>query len=289
MAVKLFSTRTEEGEAEARKLAEQRGIDWNTASAKVKIDLIKTKVAVEREDKSRAPMGDLASWKKRAADAGYEHKSVLDPDYLLGEEFKHNAKLNGSAPGIMAARGMIASGVRDWTDIENVLDAFKSEGITQDGQKTSLISVPEHGKKFGAVTTGLHVNREREAIRLLKTAGEDRSDAITKDAFAAAAERVSKAKGYDFNSEHGRKQYQFGEAVATAGRAAVGIGGAGVGKTTIASVIVDVHHARGYRSLGVTQAWRQTHGLVDAGVDSKPRRKGPKLRPDTSVLESYGI
>ena len=305
-AVDLFSARTETGEEAARRYAAEQGVDWDTASPKVRADLIAGRVGVSRQGKTEGP-ADYASWLKTAADAGYQHQSVIDPAYtwqrpepaeqarvayetslpMLEEEWTRRAKLEGSVPRIMAARGLIASGIRQASDVEAVLSAYRTEGVLQDGRKTSIIEAPEHGKRFGAVTTALHVSEEREAIALLAAAARDGTDAITKEQFAAAAKRVAAAKGYDFDSEHGRKQYAFGEAVATGGRAAVGIGKAGVGKTAVAAAVIEAHHAAGYRSIGTTLAWRQTHGLVDAGVSAK--KKGPKLEPDTDRLVDVGI
>ena len=305
-AVDLFSARTDSGEEAARRYAAEQGLDWDTASPKVRADLVAGRVGVSRQGKTEGP-ADYASWLKTAADAGYQHQSVIDPTYtwqrpqpaeqariayetslpMLEEEWTRRAKLEGSVPRIMAARGLIASGIRQASDVEPVLSAYRSEGVVQDGRKTSIIQAPEHGKRFGAVTTALHVEQEREAIALLAAAARDRTDAITKDQFAEAAKRVAAPKGYDFDSEHGRKQYAFGEAVATRGRAAVGIGKAGVGKTAVAAAVIEAHHAAGYRSVGTTLAWRQTHGLVDAGVSAK--KTGPKLEPDTDRLVDVGI
>ena len=55
---------------------------------------------------------------------------------MLEEEWTRRAKLEGSVPRIMAARGTIAAGIGHPSDIEAVLDAFKTEGVRQDGELT---------------------------------------------------------------------------------------------------------------------------------------------------------
>ena len=307
MAVKLFSARTEEGVDAARRYAAENGINWDTASAKVKADLIGGRVGVMREKKTEGP-ADYAAWLKTAADAGYQHQSVVDPESrtelapkeerariayeaslpMLEEEWTRRAKLEGSVPRIMAARGYIAAGIADPSEIEAVVDAYRTEGVRQDGELTAIISAPEHGKRFGSVTTTLHVDRETEAISLLKAAAADRTADLTAEQFDAAIQRVSLAKGLDFTTEHGRKQRDMGLVLVTSGRASVGIGVAGSGKSAVASPVIDAYHEAGWQSYGVTLAWRQTHGLKEAGVGQK-KPKGPKLEPDTDRLTGAGI
>ena len=207
---------------------------------------------------------------------------------LLEAEWTRRSKLEGAIPRIIAARGMIASGIDTPADIEAVLDAYKTEGVRQDGEMTGIVWGKENGKRFASVTTALHIEQEREAISLMKAAAEDKTAALTAEQIEAAVQRVSAAKGYDFTSEHGQKQKAMSVAFATAGRAIVGIGAAGVGKTVAIEPVIDAYHAAGWQSYGVTLAWRQTHGLEDAGIGKK-RGKGLKLSPDTGRLTDAGI
>ncbi len=301
-AVDLFSTRTRAAEAAAR-AAE----DFDTLDQRDQARAVKGKVKAARKDKE--DLSEAEFWKKTAAEAGYQHRSVIDPvnrRHLLPEaerrqiayeaalpllepEWERRAKLDGPTIRTMAARGLIASGIESADEINAVLDAFVSKGVRQDGQMVTMIPGRERGERFAAATTQLHVDREREAIDLLKAAAADRSGDLTHERIDAAAQRVSVRLGLDFAStKSGRDQLAMAHVFGTSGRAAVGVGGAGAGKTGPIAIVVDAHHAAGFESYGVTLAWRQTHGLRASGV-GRGKRSSFKYEPDTGVLVEAGI
>ena len=184
--------------------------------------------------------------------------------------------MDGATPRVMAARGLIRSGIASPKDVDLVTAAYRTEGVMQNGKLTSLIWSREEGRRYAKVTTVLHADQEQEAIGLLKAAVADRSGALP----AAKVEAAIGRSPFDFTTPHGMKQREIIMALASAGRATVGIGVAGSGKTVLAAPIVDAYHADGWQSVGVTLAWRQTHGLKQAGVGRQP---------DTDRLLAAGI
>jgi conjugative relaxase-like TrwC/TraI family protein len=300
MAVDLFSTRTRTAEAAARAVGE-----FDTLDKRDRARAVKGQVKAGRKDKE--DLSEAAFWKRTADDAGYQHKSVIDPANrrelpgeaergqiayeaalpLLEPEWERRAKLDGPTIRTMAARGMIASGIERADEINAVIEAFETRGVRQGGQMVTMIPGRERGERFASATTQLHVDREREAIRLLKSAAADRSGDLTHAQIDAAAGRVAGRLGLDFAStKSGQDQLAMAHVFGTSGKAVVGVGGAGAGKTGPIAVVVDAHHAAGFDSYGVTLAWRQTHGLKRAGV-GKP--SSFKYEPDTGVLVEAGI
>jgi ATP-dependent exoDNAse (exonuclease V) alpha subunit len=77
---------------------------------------------------------------------------------------------------------------------------------------------------------------------------------------------VSAASGLDFTSDHGLQQREMIEKIGTSGRAVVGTGVAGSGKTVLLQPLIEAWHEDGRKTIGVTLAWRQTGGLKEAGV-----------------------
>jgi hypothetical protein len=286
----LFQNRTDDGEAHARRYAAARGLDWDALDPRARSALLNRRVKATRRAKDGKT--DFAAWLKTAADAGYRHRSVIRPDAvrrvaepgeqirvayeaslpLLEQEWSRRATLEGSVPRIMAARGLIASGITSPADIEPVLDAYRTEGVRQDGRLTELLWAKDEGKRFDRVTTGLHLEQEEEAVSLLKAAAEDRSAALKPAQIEAALARVATRRGYNFTTPHGQQQRAMAIAFATAGRAVVGVGAAGSGKGVSLEPVLEAYHAAGWKSLGVTLAWRQTHGLVAAGAGAKRKR-----------------
>ena len=130
-------------------------------------------------------------------------------------------------------------------------------------------------------------HEEREAISILKAAAEDKSGARTIGDRRSGVQAYPHELGLDFTTEQGRKQLAMSHVLGTSGRAAVGIGVAGAGKTGPIAIVVDAHHHAGGESIGVTLAWRQTHGLTYAGV-GRNRRSG-EIEPDTDRLTNAGI
>ena len=304
-ACELFQNRADDGEEHARRYAASQGLAWDSLDPRARSAMLKNRVAATRRAKDGA--ADYQAWLDRAAKAGYRHRSVLRPDQrrgladrgeqiktaygaalpLLEDQYVRRSKLDGSVVRTMAARGLIASGIASPRDVDLVTAAFRTEGIRQDGKMTAVVWGKEHDKRYASVTTGLHEDLEREAIERLRSAAADKSAALSKDQIGAALERVSHVRGYDFSTDHGRKQAAMAEAFAAGGRAIVGIGVAGAGKTAALEPVIDAYHAAGWQSYGVTLAWRQTHSLKGAGVGKKKRAF--TMMPDTDRLTDVGI
>ncbi len=302
-AVQTFSNRTTRAEVEARQRAAEGGRDFDTLTPQERASLLHGRAKAGRQAKEA--MSELEFWHQTAADTGYVHKSVIDPANrqgladpaartklayeaalpMLEPELARRSKLDSSTIRTMAARGLIASGIGSVAEIENVIEAFMTEGVRQNGQTTSLLAGKEYGDKFFDATTALHVAEEREAIGILQAAASDKSAALATEQIESALVRVAAAKGYDFTNAHGLKQAALAKTLATTGRAAVAVGAAGVGKTTLLAPVIDAHHHDEWDSYGVTLAWRQTQGLKDAGVGTK----GFRYTPDPSALIDAGI
>ena len=161
--------------------------------------------------KTKEDLSEAEFWKQTAADAGYQHQSVINaanrcgllPEAergkiayeaalpLLEPEWDRRAKLDGPTIRTMAARGLIASGIERADEISAVLEAFETKGVRQDGLMVTMIPGKERGERFASATTQLHVDREREAIELLKAAAADRTGDLTHEQIDAAAQRVS--------------------------------------------------------------------------------------------------
>ncbi len=100
------------------------------------------------------------------------------------------------------------------------------------------------------MTTALHADQEQEAIGLLEAAAANRTGALPATKIEATIERSP----FDFTTSHGLEQREMILTLTTAGRAAVGIGVAGSGKTALAAPIIDAYYADGWHSVGVTLA-----------------------------------
>jgi len=300
--VDLFSTRTRQGEAMARAKA---GKDFDNLSPEDRIRLRQGQVKSGRQAKE--DMSELAFWKQTAAEVGYVHKSVINPENRQGllpeaergriayeaglvqlePELERRSKLDGPTIRYAAAKGFIASGIERPDEVETVLSAFMTEGVRQRGEMVQMIAGREHGERFTSATTSLHVAEEREAISSLQSAVADTSAALTHQQIDAAIARLSAEKGYDFTTPAGLGQHKMADTLSTYGRAAIGIGWSGAGKTVSLEAVIDAHHEAGWSSYGATLAWRQTHGLKDAGVGRKKQRHS--LIPDKRDLVSTGI
>jgi phage/plasmid primase-like uncharacterized protein len=297
--VDLHSARTRQAEILARARA---GVDFDGLDPAEKRRRMHSAAAAGREHKEGQSAREF--WRESAADAGYQHQSVVHPENrqdlaaadvrrdvayeaalpMLEKELERRSTLDWSTIRTMAARGMIASGADRADDIEDVVTALFDRGVRQDGQAVDLLPGRERGQRFMSATTSLHVEQEREAIGTLAAAAADTTGSLSRQQIEAAIARVAEKKGYDFTSPHGRNQRDMAVALSTRGRAAAGIGAAGSGKGVVLEPVIDAHRTDGWSSYGVTVAWRQTHGLKDAGVGRKRQ-----VVPDTRLLVSAGI
>ena len=293
-----FSKRTRHGTDAARAYARSAGLDWDALDDARKIGLAKQGVQGDPRQAKQDDLGDWASWRRQAAELGWRHQSVLDPDHvqtigagpdraarlehayqvalgLFDKALQRRAVADGADARVAAARGLVAAGVEGPADIDAVTRAFASRGVRQDGQATELVwglATDAQGQEQVRLTTTLQAGRETELIRLAQAAAADRSGALTRDTLDAAVERVATRTGVDFTaSEHGRTQRAVMDKLGQGGRLAVAIGVAGAGKSTLLAPLVEAWHAEGRTVHGAALAWRQTDDLAVAGIPEARR------------------
>jgi TrwC relaxase/AAA domain len=287
----MFSKRAVEATRAAREFAERKGVDWDVLNAEQKLALLKAGAAETRQAKEGSTT-DFAVWHQQAETASYRHRTVLgtapvqrplpDPDRLhaayraalpmVEEEFKRRAVIDQQELRESAARSLIVTGMgkRPSDDIDTIINAFRERGVMQDGQRVKLLwgrGTVVRGKERQQVTTGLHVDQERELIRLAKTASLDRSAALsTENIERAVAAFLERNPTIDAAGEQWRAQRQMMTTLATGGRLAVAIGVAGSGKSTALAPLVDAWRTDGRQVFGITLAWRQAADLRSAGI-----------------------
>ena len=293
----LFSKRTIEAQEAAREFALRRGIDWDAMTAEQKIALLKAGAAETRQAKTETALGleaksDFAVWREQAAAAFYRHRSVFRPDQvrpapaaeqrheaayraalpLLEGELGRRAVLDGQELREIAARALIVAGIgeRPGDDIDAVINSFRERGVVQDGRQVALLwgrGAPLRGKERWNVTTALHVDQERELIRLARTASLNSSAALSAAQVDHAAHTfLERNPTIDPAAEQWRAQRAMMTALASGGRLGVAIGVAGAGKSTALAPLVDAWKADGREVFGITLAWRQAADLKSAGI-----------------------
>ena len=293
----LFSKRTIEAQDAAREFAAEKGIDWDAISAEQKIALLKAGAAETRQAKKETAEGleqksDFAVWREQAAAASYRHRSVLRADQvsaapaaderhqaayhaalpLLDGELSRRAVLDGQELREIAARALIVAGIgeRPGDDIDAVIKTFRERGVVQDGQQVALMwgrGAPLRGKERWSVTTALHIDQERELIRLAQTASRDLSAALPAAQIDRAADAfLERNPTIDPAAEQWQAQYLMMTRLAAGGRLGVAIGVAGAGKSTALAPLVDAWQADGREVFGITLAWRQAADLKSAGI-----------------------
>lgn len=305
----LFSKRNHDAERAAREYAQANGFDFNALNPEQRASMLSGGAAKTRLSKVQ-DLREYDAWHRQAADAGYRHRSVLRPDEIkplrpaterqeeayrlalpmLERRFETSAVLEGSVPRAAAAKALIATGIADAREVNVITAAMRSEGVTQDGQRTELHWAIDSSVRYARVTTQMSVDQETEAVNLLKAAAADKSVAIPADVFDRAVVKVvaraaEKGKTLDFTKDHGGKQLAFARQLSSAGRAAVGIGAAGSGKSTALEIPVTAWHDMGRETIGIATAWRQTEGMRDAGIGKRRRN----WQPNKSALVDAGI
>ena len=224
--------------------------------------------------------------------ASYRHRSVLRPDEitpapaaeqrsesayraglpLLEGELSRRAVLDGQELREIAARALIVAGIgeRPGDDIDAVLKSFRERGVVQDGQQVALLwgrGAPLRGKERWNVTTALHIDQERELIRLAKTASLDLSAALPMAEIDRAADAfLARNPTIDPAAEQWQAQRAMMTKLGTGGRLGVAIGVAGAGKSTALAPLVEAWKADGREVFGITLAWRQAADLRSAGI-----------------------
>ena len=293
----LFSKRTNEAQDAARDFAARKGVDWDGITAEQKIALLKAGAAETRQAKTETAEGleqksDFAVWREQAAAAAYRHRSVLRPDQavaapvveqrheagyraalpLLAAELTRRAVLDGQELREIAARALIVAGIgeRPGDDIDAVIKGFRERGVVQDGEPVALMwgrGPPLRGKERWSVTTALHIDQERELIRLAKTASLDSSAALSAAQVDHAAHTfLERNPTIDPAAGQWQAQRAMMTALASGSRLGVAIGVAGAGKSTALAPLVDAWKADGREVFGITLAWRQAADLRSAGI-----------------------
>ena len=245
----LFSKRTIEAQQAAREFALRKGIDWDAITAEQKIALLKAGAAETRQAKTETAAGleqksDFVVWREQAAAASYRHRSVLRPDEiapaltaeqrcaaayrtalpLLEGELGRRAVLEGQELREIAARALIVAGIgeRPGDDIDAVIKGFRERGVVQDGEPVALLwgrGASLRGKERWSVTTALHVDQERELIRLARAASLDLSGSLPATQIDRAAEAfLARNPAIDPAAEQWQSQHLMMSKLATGGR-----------------------------------------------------------------------
>jgi hypothetical protein len=276
-----FSKRTRDAAEDARAYAARIGQEWDRLSPDEKVTLVKSGAFASRRSKSD-DCGDFAAWRRQAHELRWHHSGVLgttrqapEPDAterlsiayktalpFLEAELARRSVLIGPDTRIAAARGLIASGLEGPEDIDRVTRAFREHGVRQDGRDTTLLWGHEAGARHVSVTTALHVEQERDLVRLARAAAADHSAALSVKTLDRAIART----GLDFAGPHGQTQLHAIQRLGTGGRLGVAVGAAGAGKTTILQPLVEAWRERGSPVYGIALAWRQGNDLVGAGI-----------------------
>ncbi|MFL5288070.1 MAG: AAA family ATPase [Rhodopila sp.] len=233
----------------------------------------------------------VETWRAEAAAAGYRHRSVLRPGQeqqvadraqrmpaayrksrqMIDELLESRAVLERSAARVAAAKSLIATGVKDADEVSLLTRAMRTHGVDQEGERTAIKWGFDPGLRFARLTTDKWLQREREAIDLIKTAAADKSPALSPDAIRTAIDEIEiearlRGEKLDFTKGHGAKQRVVIEHLGEAGRTAIAVGVAGSGKSTLMKPLVRAWQTDGRDVYGVTLGWRQTAGLEDAGI-----------------------
>ena len=296
----LFSKRTLEAQDAARDFASEKGIDWDAITADQKIALLKAGAAETRQAKTETAEGleqksDFLVWREQAVVASYQHRSVLRPDEvmpkpvaeqrsesayraglpLLEGELGRRAVLDGQELREIAARALIVAGISEQpgNDIDAVIKAFGERGVAQDGQQVALMwgrGAPLRGKERWNVTTALHIDQERELIRLARSASRDLSAALpVAEIDRAAAAFLARNSTIDPAVGQWQAQRAMMTKLGAGGRLGVAVGVAGAGKSTALAPLVEAWKADGREVFGITLAWRQAADLKSAGITER--------------------
>ncbi|MCF3948178.1 MobF family relaxase [Acidiphilium iwatense] len=314
-----FSKRTRDALADAKTYAASVGADWERMSADERIKLLKGGAFASRTAKAD-DLSDFASWRRQAEARGYRHQSVLrgeaparplaetarlDLAYetaarVLGDQFERRAVIKGEAERVAAARGLVAAGIKDGTDVDQVIARLRAKGVLETGvagaarkgsdpARTKIIAVQterEAPENPGVtitetrLTTRAHVAQESALVELAATAGRDRRGTLN----PAQIKRGIAASGLTFAGEHGAAQRRMIDHLGMGGRFAVGIGAAGAGKTTLLKPLVASWQAQGSDIHGISLGWRQARELREAGLNTDAEKAGRDTIAAVSVF-----
>jgi conjugative relaxase-like TrwC/TraI family protein len=280
-----FSKRTNQGEAAARAYAQDQGLDWDSLDAGRRIGLLKQGVQGDRRAAKTDDCGDLDAWRREAQALGWRPGPLSNLDKpiplpgpgeraeiaraaaapLLAEAFRGEAVVDESAARIAAARGLVAAGIEDAEEIDDVTRALLAGGIEEDGIHTPVITREVRGPRGATavrLTTRAHLDRETRLVALARAAAEDRSAALTAEEIDAG----TAAAGLDLTGAHGQAQARAMYVLGSGGRVSSLTGSAGSGKTYLLRGLQFAWAAKGRTVFGTAVAWRQAQALADAGI-----------------------
>ncbi len=313
-----FSKRTMNGTAAARAYAKECGLDWDTLDDSRKIALAKRGVQGDPRQPKRDDIGDWVAWQHEIANLGWQPKSILQLDApdrppertrrlehayrvaleIFDETLRRQAVVDEADLRVAAATGLVASGIEEAADIDEIVKLFSTRGAIHDGKAVKLIwgsRTDAQGNEYMRITSTLHADREAELIALAKAAAADRSCALTAAEIDAAVARSN----VDFEAtEHGKTQHAIMHKLGQGGRLSIAIGVAGSGKSTLIRPLVSAWQDRVV--WGAALAWRQSDDLVAAGIAEErcvalsvllDRVRSGKVRLDRNsvvVLEELG-
>jgi hypothetical protein len=289
-----FSKRTVNGIAAARAYARECGLDWDTLDDARRIGLAKHGVQGDPRQSKQDDLGDLAAWRREAAELNWQPKSVLNLNApappmerevrierayqvaldVFEESIRRRAVVDGAEARAAAASGLVAAGIDTATDVDAVMQHLFTRGVRQDGQPTGLVCdqvTDSQGNDCMRLTTALHADRESELIALARSAAEERGVALNAEDIDEGVRR----SGFDFETtEHGRTQYAVMRKLAQGARFSIAIGVAGAGKSSLLFPLVYAWQRRVHagspgkepKVWGAALAWRQSDDLVSAGI-----------------------
>ncbi|MBX9875949.1 MAG: relaxase domain-containing protein, partial [Thermoleophilia bacterium] len=285
-----FSKRTLGGEEAARAYAKTLGLDWDALSPERRTGLLKAGVqgtppGLDVETRAKLKKDDVANfadWRRQADELGWRYEGIEGPRRTgpsptreerlaqayeaalpwLERELDRRAVVSGADARTAATRGLIAAGIEETADVGRVTALFRSEGVRQYGEATSLVWGRAGERGEVGITTALHASDEAEFVRLARAAAGDRRGALSAGEITAAAERA----GLAFKGDHGAAQRRAMHRLGEGGRLGVVVGAAGSGKTTLLQPLVAAWTGQGRAVHGVALAWRQADDLADAGI-----------------------
>lgn len=292
-----YSKRTTNGEDAAREFAKRNGENWDALSDERKSILMKKSVqgipkGLDRETIAKLKkddMADFGAWKQQAAELGWTFETIVrkhdgpeishGPHLALNPEIRHEmahpiasewlekdlnkrAVISEHDIYTAAARSLIHTGIDSYKDMDGVVSKMLEKGVTQYGEKTSLIGGQEAGKWVRSYTTALHERDENEFISRARSASDNPMKALDRDRLKAAVER----SGLKFEGDHGTAQLKAIHQIGEGGALSVMVGAAGAGKSTMLRPLVDAWKEDGRRVYGMALAWRQADDLIDAGI-----------------------
>jgi len=289
-----FAKRTAVGTAAAYAQAGKLGLDWDELEERSRIALLKQAVQGDPRGAKQDDLGDRTSWRAEAAGLGYKHLSVLGTEPsrpiptrahrferayavaldLLEPKLENAAVLPESQVRLAAARSLIAAGIEQADDVEEILELIHTRGIRQEGRTVTLLpgapGADADGKGWQraarSYTTGLHVEREGELIDLVREAAGEQRGALSAKAITAAVSR----SGRDFSgTEHGRTQREAMDRLGSGAAFTAVIGVAGSGKTTLLQPLVDAYTSAGAHVFGTSLGWKQTRALTETGIPTE--------------------